>query len=214
MNIIFKTLNTVLQSMYNFTGDWGIAIVLLTVIVKFVVLPFSIKQRMAMVNQQELLKKQQELKEKHKNNKKMLEKLDIEYAKKNAKSMLGCLISMVQMPVIYSLYSVVLTMPIQVGTAIVPWVASLKANDSYFIIPIIYAAVQMFPALVPYIKYLNVFNAPTSKSGILAASIISILITIKAPIAIGIYFITSGVFAFIEDLIFRLYYKNFALIKC
>jgi membrane protein insertase Oxa1/YidC/SpoIIIJ len=53
----------------NFTGDYGLAIVLLTVGVRIVLLPMSFKQRKSMQHQQKLAVKMQEIKEKYKENK-------------------------------------------------------------------------------------------------------------------------------------------------
>ncbi|MGV8980781.1 hypothetical protein [Clostridium sp.] len=45
MNIIFDFLSSLLNSIFSFTGDWGLAIVLLTVGVRLVLSPMSFKQK-------------------------------------------------------------------------------------------------------------------------------------------------------------------------
>nr|MBK5236605.1 hypothetical protein [Clostridium sp.] len=52
MNIIFNFLSGLLNSIFNYTGDWGLAIVLLTVGVKLVLSPMSFKQKKSMQQQQ------------------------------------------------------------------------------------------------------------------------------------------------------------------
>jgi len=73
MNIIFNFLSSLLNSIFNFTGDWGLAIVLLTVSVRLVLSPMSFEQKKSMQQQQKFAIKMQELKEKYKNNKDKLE---------------------------------------------------------------------------------------------------------------------------------------------
>jgi YidC/Oxa1 family membrane protein insertase len=209
MNIISNLLNFSLNYFFNVTGDLGIAIILLTLSVRFLLMPLSFKQKISMQSQQKLSKGLEEIKEKHKNNK---EKLDIEtkkYYEQNAKGMLGCLTSLLQMPIVFTLYNVVLKMPMQVGTILVPWVASLKMTDSFFIVPGVYAISMLSPNILPYIPFLRITaQTKLSKANIIITSVMSALITFKVPVALGIYFITSSLFSFVEEVVFRLYIKR------
>ena len=54
MNIIFNLLNNLLNLFFSFTGDWGLAIVLLTVGVRIILSPMSFKQKKSMQQQQKL----------------------------------------------------------------------------------------------------------------------------------------------------------------
>jgi len=54
MNIIFNFLNSLLNYIFTFTGDWGLAIVLLTVSVRLVLSPMSFKQKKSMQQQLQL----------------------------------------------------------------------------------------------------------------------------------------------------------------
>ena len=209
MNIIFNGLNWLLNYIFILTGDLGITIILLTILVRILLLPIDIKQKKGVLKQQELSKKMEAIKEKYKNNKVKLEEELQKHYKESAKAMLGCAVTFLQIPVIFSLYSVVIKLPINVGTVIIPWVASVKMADSYFIIPTIYAAASMLPNLINTIPYLRMAGQiKVSKTNIIITTIFSLLITVKAPIAIGIYFITTSLFSFIEEIAFRLYIRN------
>jgi YidC/Oxa1 family membrane protein insertase len=69
MDIIFNTISTLLGTIYNVTGDWGLAIIFLTFLIKFILLPFSLKQRRGLEKQQIISKKMDEIKIKYKNDK-------------------------------------------------------------------------------------------------------------------------------------------------
>jgi membrane protein insertase Oxa1/YidC/SpoIIIJ len=100
-------------------------------------------------------------------------------------------------------------MPIEVGTIIIPWMANLKMSDKYFIIPLIYALVTLAPNLLPYISYLKIISkSRMTKSNLIFISIFSIVLTVKAPVAIGLYFITTNLFSLFEEIGYRLYMKN------
>lgn len=209
MNIISNILNFFLNHIFNFTGDWGISIILLTLVVKTILMPLSIKQKLSLQAQQKMSKKVEEIKNKYKNNK---EKQDVELQKcyqENSKSMFGCLGSFLQLPIIFALYRVISNMPAQVGTILIPWVQNIKLADSYFVIPLMYTAAALSSNILNLIPALKIdMNIRVSKANILMTSIFSVLITIKAPVALGMYFITSSLFSFIEELVFRIYYRR------
>lgn len=209
MNIILNIFNTALSYLYSITGDYGISIILLTALVRVILLPMSLKQRKSIQQQQVLSKKIEELKIKYKDNKYKFEQEMQKHYQQSAKSMLGCLVTLMQLPIISSLFIVFNKMPVQVGTVIIPWVASIKMSDKYFIIPIIYTLVSLSPNLIAYIPLFKTVNAvKVEKVNLIITSIFSLLITVKAPIAIGIYFITTALFSLFEEIGYRLYMKN------
>lgn len=209
MNIILNIFNTVLSYLYSITGDYGISIVLLTALVRVILLPMSLKQRKGIQQQQMLSKKVEELKIKYKDNKDKLEQETQKQYQQSAKSMLGCFVTLMQLPIISALFIVFNKMPVQVGTIIIPWVASIKMSDKYFIIPIIYTLVSLSPNFISYIPLFKTINAvKVEKVNLTVTSIVSLLITVKAPISIGIYFITTGLFSLFEEIGYSLYMKN------
>lgn len=212
MSMIFNILNTFLNYLFNLTGDWGIAIIILAIAVRLLLLPLSIKQRISMGQQQVLSEKITALKKKYKNNKKKLKIEMQKYYRQSTNGMLGCFVSLLQLPIISSLYFVIINMPANVGTVIIPWISSLKVPDKYFIIPAIYMLVSLSPNLLPYIKYFKTVGlAKMTKSNFIFIGIFSIFITIKAPVAIGLYFITTSLFSLFEEIGYRLCRRNISL---
>lgn len=208
MNIIFNFLSSLLNSIFNFTGDWGLAIVLLTAIVRIVLLPMSFKQKKSM-QQQSLVIKMQKFKEKYKDNKDKLDEGIKNQSIESAKSMLGCFITLLQLPILMTLWSVFNKMPVNVGTFLIPWVTSIKISDSYFIVPLIYMFLSLAPGFLSYVPFLKIEGqAAVSKSNIIIMALVGFFITKAAPIALGIYLITTGVFNFLEELAFRIYMRN------
>lgn len=209
MNIISSVLNSLLNYLFNITGDLGVAIILLTLLVRALLMPLSIKQKLSMKEQQRIGKDLEEIKQKYKNNKEKLEAETQKYYAENAKGMFGCLTTLIQFPVVITLYNVILKMPMQVGTMLVPWVANLKMSDSYFIVPAMYVLSMFMPNLLSYIPFLKVSSqVKVSKANMVVTGIMSALITFKAPVALGLYFITTSLFSFIEEIVFRVYVRK------
>jgi YidC/Oxa1 family membrane protein insertase len=214
MNIIFNFLSTLLNTISNFTGDWGVAIVLLTVGLRIILSPMSFKQKKSMQQQQKLTIKMQELKEKYKDNKNKLDEEVKKHSAESIKSMLGCLITLLQLPILMTMWSVINKMTVNVGTYLIPWVDSIKISDSYFIVPLIYMLVSLTPSLLSYVTFLKIEGQATiSKSNIIIMALIGIFVAKAAPIAVGIYLITTSVFNFLEELVFRIYMRNLKTVK-
>lgn len=205
MSIIIELLNNLLSSIYLLIGDWGITIVIATVIVRLIMLPISIKQKRSMKKQQDLSNKIKEIKAKYNNDKHKLEsELNKLYAE-SAKSTFGCLVTLIQLPIMYSLYKVFSLIPIEVGSIIVPWVVNIKLPDVYFIIPLVSAFVQLMPNILMMTGTIKtISNNKSSLGHMIMIGAINIMFLSKSPVTIGIYWITSGILTLVEQLIFSL----------
>ncbi|MDO0373668.1 membrane protein insertase YidC [Clostridioides difficile] len=209
MDFISSILQGLLSILFNFTGDFGISIVLITLIVKLVLMPLSLKQRFSVKKQQELAEKMEHIKEKYKNDTKELEKQIQVSSVESMKSMLGCLIVLVQMPVVYALYHVCLDMTKEFTTIIIPWIANLGTFDNLFILPCIYTLIMLASNLVNYIPYLKINSqVKFNKQMAVVTTITSLILTVITPVAIGLYFITSAIYSLIEDICFRMYFNR------
>lgn len=209
MNIIFNLLSVLLNSIFKFTGDWGVAIVVLTLVVRLILSPMSFKQKMSIQNQQKLALKMEELKKVYKDNKAKLDEELNKHSSESAKSMLGCLVTLLQLPVLATLWSVINKLPAQAGTSLIPWVASIKLSDSYFIVPTIYMLISLTPSLMQYIPFLKIKGrAEMNKVNIIMMAVISIFVAKAVPVAVGIYLITTSLFSFVEEVAFRLYIRK------
>ena len=209
MDFISGMLQELLNILFSYTGDLGIAIVVVTLIVKIILMPLSLKQKLSMNKQQELTEKINYIKEKYKNNTKELESQLQKYSQESIKSTLGCFTLILQMTIVYSLYNTFLNMNHISNSILIPWVSNLNLSDNLFIVPCIYTLTMLAPSLVNYIPYLRVSSkAVLNKQMLISTVIISFILTAKTPVALGIYFITSSIYSLIEDICFRIYIKN------
>lgn len=208
MDIIINLFKSMIEFAFQITGDWGIAIVLLTITVKLLMLPFSIKQRIAMKKQMTFSKEIEAVKKKYKNNKKRQEEELNKLYLNNSKGVFGCLLSLVQLPIISGLYMSITRLQVEAMTMLIPWVMNIGSTDDKFIVPLIYTIVSVLPSMVSYLKIFNSNEEPISIKSIIPMLIFGLVITVKAPIGLGIYFITSGIFTLIEDIGFKIYSRN------
>src|SRR6056297_1306498 len=88
--------------------NYGIAIIVFTVIMRIILLPLNIKQTKSMAGMQKIQPELKVIQEKYKNDKEKLNKATMElYSKHKVNPAGGCLPLLVQMPILFSLYYVI-----------------------------------------------------------------------------------------------------------
>ncbi|MDD3718239.1 MAG: membrane protein insertase YidC [Actinomycetota bacterium] len=106
-NGIVAGLNFLLQAFNDFTGNYGVSIILLTVLVKLVLLPLTIKQTRSMVAMQKIQPEIKKLQDKYKDDKERLSQEMMKFYKENKVNPLGgCLPLLLQMPIFFALFTV------------------------------------------------------------------------------------------------------------
>lgn len=89
----------------NIVSNYGIVIILLTVIVRIVLIPLTISQTKSMAKMQKLQPELKELQKKYKDDKQKLQQETMEFYKKNnVNPLAGCLPLLLQMPVFFALF--------------------------------------------------------------------------------------------------------------
>ena len=93
---------------YNMTGSYGVAIILFTVAVKLILLPFQIKSKKSMIRMNRMQGRMQDLQKKYANNQmKLNEEMQKLYAEEGVNPMGGCLGSFLPLPIMIALYSII-----------------------------------------------------------------------------------------------------------
>ena len=104
-----KILLSMLKFFYGLVGNWGVAIILLTCTVKAIFFPLMQKQFVSSKRMQAISPQLKELKEKYKDNMQLQQQMTMQLFKENkVNPMSGCLPMIIQMPVWFALYNVML----------------------------------------------------------------------------------------------------------
>ena len=98
----------VLDMLYGFVGNYGMALILFTLIVRLILFPFSLKGKKSMIQMNMLSGRMQRLQKQYANNpQKYQEELQKLYAKENVNPMGGCLWSFLPLLIIIPLYAII-----------------------------------------------------------------------------------------------------------
>ncbi len=121
-----------LKFLYRFTGNYGLAIILVTVLQKIAFHPLTVKSLKSMRAMQEIQPKVQAIQERYKNNpqKKQEETMAL-YRKYGVNPMGGCLPMVVQIPIFIALYNA-LSSSVEMWQAHFLWIHDLTQPDSLF----------------------------------------------------------------------------------
>jgi YidC/Oxa1 family membrane protein insertase len=102
-----KLIFQALVSLHGLVGDWGMAIILLTVAIRVLLIPLTWKQTKSMLELQRIQPKMKELQAKYKDDKEKLQEETMKFYQENKVNPFGgCLPALLQMPVFIGLYSV------------------------------------------------------------------------------------------------------------
>jgi YidC/Oxa1 family membrane protein insertase len=130
-----------LDWLYGLAGNWGVAIILLTVIVKAVLFPLSAAGYKSMANMRRVAPAMKRLQERYANDR---EKLSREmmalYKKEGANPLGGCLPMLLPMPIFIALYWVLFESVELRQAPFFFWIEDLSVMDPYFILPLLMGA--------------------------------------------------------------------------
>jgi YidC/Oxa1 family membrane protein insertase len=143
-NVLAQPLLTVLTFFYGFFKNYGVSIILLTVLIKVLFWPLTHKSYSSMKSMQKLQPEMQKLRDKYKNDKERLNKEMMALYKTHRVNPLGgCLPMLVQIPVFFALYKVLLDSIALRHAPFAFWLTDLSAKDPYYITPVL-MGVTMF----------------------------------------------------------------------
>lgn len=134
---IARPLLQLLKVFHGWVGNWGVAIILLTLVVKLLTLYWTHKSMKSMKAMGKLKPKMDEIRERYKDDKQRqnLEMMNL-YKQHNINPLGGCLPMLLQMPVWMALYSALGAAAELYQAPFFGWIQDLTAPDPYFILPV------------------------------------------------------------------------------
>ncbi len=106
--LITRPLGFIINFIYSLVSNYGVAIILFTIIVKLILLPLNIRSQKAMKKQQKIQPIMAELQKKYANDQEKLQREMMKIYRENNISMTGgCLPLLIQMPILIGLYKVI-----------------------------------------------------------------------------------------------------------
>lgn len=138
-------LQRTVEFMYQLTvsagiPSYGMAIILVTVVIKMILYPLTVKQVKSMKAMQELQPKMKRLQEQYKTNPQLLQQeMQKLYREAGVNPLAGCLPMLVQMPILMAIFYALKDATYEGGNPSFLWLPSLSEADPYYILPVLSA---------------------------------------------------------------------------
>ena len=144
LTLLAKPLFWLLEKAYEMVGNWGWSIVMITFLLKLVFYPLSETSGKSMAKMRVLAPRIKNLQDTYKDDREKLGKAMMEmYQREKINPLAGCLPILIQMPVFFAFYWVLLESVEMRQAPFMGWIQDLSAKDPWFVLPII-MAIAMF----------------------------------------------------------------------
>lgn len=149
LTIIAAPLFWLLQWLHRWVNNWGVAIILLTVMVKALFYPLSAASYRSMARMRVLAPRLQKLKEHYGDDRQRLNQAMMElYRTEKINPLGGCLPILVQIPVFIALYWVLLASVELRNAPFALWIHDLSARDPYYILPLLMGGTMVIQTML------------------------------------------------------------------
>lgn len=162
LTVFAKPLFWVLSKIYDLVHNWGVAIILLTVLIKAAFYPLSAKSYRSMAQMRELAPRLQSMKEKFGDDKQKMQQAMMEmYRTEKINPMSGCLPILIQVPVFIALYWMILGSVELRHAPFFGWIQDLSAPDTLFgTLPWLNMPIGLLPILMGATMIIQTFLNP------------------------------------------------------
>lgn len=199
LSFLIDPLQSLLTWFHDSLGvSWAIAIIFLTIIIRVILIPLTVKQYTSMRAMQKLQPQMKALQEKHKDDKAKLNEEMMKFYKENKVNPFGsCLPLLLQMPILMALYFMIIRQPFESDNAFL-WISNIKDPDT--ILVLLYMASQLLSS--------KLLTAATDKSQQMMMYMMPLVfgtmfLFIKFPAGALIYWVTTNIWTIGQQLVVR-----------
>ncbi len=202
---ISKPLFKVLEWLHGLVGNWGWAIVLVTLLIKLILFPLSYKGMMSMQKLKDLAPQMKELKEKYaKEPQKMNAKMMEMYKKNGANPMGGCLPMLLQIPIFFAIYRVLLNAVELQGAPWMLWITDLSLKDPLFVLPLLMGASMWYQQRITP----NTMTDPMQQKIFQWLPVVMTIFFVTFPAGLVLYWLVNNIFTIAQQFVINNAYEK------
>ncbi|ATV59531.1 YidC/Oxa1 family membrane protein insertase [Fusobacterium pseudoperiodonticum] len=194
MSYIRQFLTFLLNTTDKYVGNFGVSIIIVTILIKIMLLPLTLKQDKSMKEMKKLQPELEKIKEKYANDKQMLNIKTMELYKEHKVNPLGgCLPLLLQLPILFALFGVLRNGIIPKDSSFL-WL-KLSVPDQFYILPVLNGAVSFLQQKLMGSADSN----PQMKNMMYIFPIMMIMFSLKMPSGLQLYWLTSSILAVVQQ---------------
>lgn len=192
-NLLGDGIALLLTKLYGLVGNFGIAIILATIIIKLILLPLTLKQDKSMKQMKLIQPELEKLKEIYKNDPQTLNVKTMElYKEHKVNPAGGCLPLLIQLPILWALFAVLRSGIIPENETFL-WMI-LSKPDPLYILPILNGAVSFLQQ-----KLMGSSDNPQMKNMMYMFPAMMVFISLKMPAGLQVYWLASSICAVVQQ---------------
>ncbi|HXH73573.1 MAG TPA: membrane protein insertase YidC [Bacteriovoracaceae bacterium] len=187
-----------LQFFYTFIPNYGVSIILLTLLIRLITFPLQYKSVVSMKKLQLVQPELTKIREKFKDDPARLQKESMElFRKSGANPIGGCLPLLLQMPVFFAFYKVLYSAVELVDAPFMLWIHDLSNKDPYYVLPVLMTgAMFLQQKLTP-----NTISDPVQKKVMMFMPLIFGFIMKDLPSGLSLYIFVSTLFGILQQML-------------
>jgi YidC/Oxa1 family membrane protein insertase len=198
-SILSKPMLQMLKWFYGLFQNWGLAIILLTVIIRLLLLPINVSSLKSMKKMQKIQPQMKAIKEKYKDDPQRVNQETMALMKREGANPIGgCLPMLLQLPVFFALYSVLGQSVELYKSPFIFWIQDLSYKDPFFVLPIAVGGL--------YFIQMSITPQPTDPTQAKMMKFVPLLFCffmITVPSGLTLYFFVNTIFGIGQSFIFQ-----------
>lgn len=215
---ITKPIFILLTYFYHLIGNFGLAIILLTIVIKIILFPLAYKGFKSMNRLKDLQPRILKIRELYKDDSRMMQKAMMDlYKKENVNPMAGCLPILLQMPVFFALYKVLSVTIAMRHAPFFGWLVDLSAPDPTTIfnlfglidwVPPSFLMIGILPILMSGTMYIQQMLNPQPTDPVQAKvmhllPLILMFMFKSFPSGLVLYWVCSNIFSILQQIVIK-----------
>lgn len=186
--VLCRPIRWLLVRFYGFLGNWGLAIVLLTVLLRMLLWPINHRAYKSMEGMRKIQEPMNELREKYKNDPQKMQEEMMKLYKVHGVSPFGCLPQFLQIPIFFALYRTIYSSVELYHANFYGWYDDLSAPDPYFVLPILVGVAMVGQQ---FLMPTNTSGNPQMKYVMWAMPVMFSAFTFVLPSGLALYMLVS-----------------------
>lgn len=187
-----------LQYFYTLIPNYGVAIIIITILMRLLTFPLQYKSYVSMKKMQEIQPEIAKVKEKYKEDPARMQQETMALFKKNGANPIGgCLPMILQMPIFFAFYRVLYNAVELVDAPFILWIHDLSAKDPYYVLPVLMGLAMFFHQKLTPTTSVD----PVQKKIMMFVPLIFAFFMKDFPAGLNLYIFVSTVFAMFQQVI-------------
>ena len=200
----------------HIVGNYGWAIILMTILIKLILLPFTHRSTLSMRKMQKLNPRMQSIRERYRPklrdkqgrpNLEMQRKMDEEtmalYKQEGVNPAGGCLPLLLQMPVLFAFYTMLSTAVELRGAPWILWIQNLAAQDPYYVLPIVMGVSQFLQ-----VRMTPQAGDPMQRRIFQIVPLFWTILFFSFPSGLVLYWLTNNILTIAQQAIYNRMYRE------